>query len=587
MSFDALTMHAIRDELEGAIVGGFVEKVLPLSALEIGLRIRAHHQDHNLLLSADAQSARVHLVSGTLRRLSEDVTPFLLLMRKYVRGARIVSIQQPPLERVMRIAVEARQDDGSVLASELIIEVMGRHSNVILVGPDGTVLDAIKRVPPALSRQRPVLPHLAYSSPPPVEKLNPRSPLLARQLANAARQVPPGEAAWRLVQEGVVGLGPLAAREAVHRACGNANCTVGELPSVEALAAEVARLFRAVETHEWEPCVVVRDGAVVHFAPFLLSQFPESQLERTEGISRAVERAFAETIRTRPGEALRVPLRASLQARLERVRRKEESLRQALARGEKAEALKLSGQAILASAGQIAPGQHELEWQGRVIRLDPNLSPSENAQRYFKEYAKARDAAREIPVLLDSTRLEREYLEQMAALVEVAEDEVELRTLSRELADSTTGVPGVAQRGPMPAGRTQQKFGKGRPEVPVGTVRRLTTSDGHQLLVGGSARGNERVTFELANGGDLWLHARGIPGAHVILKLGGREPTRQALLEAARIAAAHSQGRGAAKVPVDYTLQRYVRKVRGGPPGLVTYTQERTLRVDASETPEP
>ena len=582
MSFDALTMHAVRDELEATLVGGFVEKVVPLSELEIGLRMRSQHHDFNLLMSADPQAARIHLVgSGTLRRLSDDVSPFLLLVRKYVRESRIVSIQQPPLERVMRLAVETRQEDGATIASELIIEVMGRHSNVILVGPDGKVLDAIKRVPPSLSRQRPVLPHLPYEPPPAVDKLNPRSPLLARRLAAAARQAPPTTAAWRFVQEALTGLGPLSAREVVYRVCGDAGCGIDQISSWEAVADELATLFRSLETHQWLPCVVVQDGAVIHYAPFLLTQFPPEQVEKVENISEAVERAFADRIQLRAGEALRAPLRASLRTRLERVRRRDSSLRQALARGEKAEALKLAGQAILASVGQMEPGQKELQWDGEVITLDQKLSPAENAQRYFREYAKARDATKEVPALVESVRLEKEYLEQLQALVEAAEEEVDLRTLSREINEVGAGLkPAPTATRQPPKGR--QKPGKGRAEPPAGTVKRFTSSEGHQMLVGGSARGNERATFDLATAGDLWLHARGIPGAHVILKLGGQEPARRELLEAARLAASHSQARGSTKVPVDYTLQRYVRKVKGGHPGLVTYTQEKTIRVDAT-----
>lgn len=577
MSFDTLTMHALRDEMESTILGGFVEKVLPLSPLEIGLRIRSHHQDFNLLLSADAQSARAHLVGDTLRRLSEDVSPFLLLMRKYVKEGRIVSVQQPPLERVMEFGLEGRDDEGSILSSRLIVEVMGRHSNVILVGGDGKVLDAIKRVPPSLSRQRPVLPHMTYEPPPPVEKLNPRSPLLARQLATTARQIPPSTSAWRFVQEAVTGLSPLAAREAVYRACGDANCTLAALSSIEALATEVVGLFRLVDTHQWTPCVVVQDGAVIHFAAYLLTQFPESQIERTESVSQAVERAFEERIQTRPGEALRVPLRAALRSRLERVVRREESLKQAIQRGEKAEELKLTGQAILASVGVLEPGQKELHWEGRAIQLDPKLTPAENAQRYFRDYAKARDAARDIPALLDTARNERGYLEQLQALVEVAEDEQSLRALSREMAELDRRPEPTPQRRIDP-----RKGSKPKPEPPSGTVRRFTSKDGHQILVGGSARGNERVTFELANGADIWFHARGIPGAHVILKLSGSEPGRDTLLEAAHYAALFSQAHGTARVPVDYTQQRYVKKIKGGPPGLVSYSQEKTVRVEGT-----
>ena len=603
MTFDALTMHAVRDELEANLLGGHVEKVVPLSALEVGLRVRALHRDFSLLMSADPQSARIHLVRGTLRRLSEEVTPFLLLLRKYVRDGRIVSIRQPTLERVIELAVEKRQEDGSTTASVLIIETMGRHSNVILVGPDGKVLDALKRVPPSLSRQRPVLPHLPYSPPPPAEKLNPMSPILARQLAAAAKQAGPSSALWRFLQEAVTGLGPLSAREVVYRALGDATATSSGVSSWQAIADAVRELLRPVETREWSPCLVVEEGAVLHYAPYQLTQFPESRLERVESISEAVERAHSERLRLRPGEALRGPLRASVQARLDRVQRKEDSLRHALTRGEKAEELKAKGQAILANVARIQPGQTELRWEKIAIALDQRLNPSDNAQRYFREYAKARDAAREIPELLESVRLEKEYLQQMLTLVELAEGEVELRALSRELAETKEGAvgkpgspAGAGSYGTRGKARPGQKPGKQKVDQTPGTVKRFSSAEGYQILVGGSAKGNERVTFDLGTGNDVWFHARGVHGAHVILKVGTREPSQRTLLEAARLAAIHSQARGSSKVPVDYTLQRYVKKVKGGPHGLVTYGQEKTVRVEATEedaepdrreTPEP
>ncbi len=592
MTFDALAMHAIRDELEAELLGGHVEKLFLLSGLEVGLRIRAQRHDHNLLISADPQFARVHLIGETVRRLSEEVTPFLLLLRKYVRDGRITSIEQPTLERVLRLSVENRLDDGSTAATSLIIEIMGKYSNVILVGPDGNVLDALKRIPPSLSRQRPVLPHLPYSPPPATEKLNPLSPILARQLAAAARQVKPGSPLWRFLQESVNGLGPLAAREAVYRAFGEAQKAVTQDIPWQELTAALDSLLKPLQTRQWGPCVVVREDVVVHFAPYLLTQFPEAEVERVQSMSEAVERANADRLKFRPAEALRAPLRASLKARLDRARRKEESLLQALSRGEKAEELKQFGQAILANVGQIAHGQESLQWEGMTIALDPKLSPSENAQRYFREYAKSRDAAREIPALQQAARLDREYLEQLLTLAELAKSDVELKALSRELAETENRRQEPAQSRPQvgSSGRSRPgpkpKPGKPRVEQPTGTVRRLTSNEGIQILVGGSARGNERATFDLGTGGDLWLHARGIPGAHVIVKLGGREPSRQILLEAARVAAIHSQGKGSAKVPVDYTLQRNVKKVKGGPPGLVTYSGEKTIRVDALEPEE-
>jgi len=589
MTFDALAMHAVRDELESYLLGGHVEKVVPLSALEVGLRLRAQRQDYNLLLSADAQSARIQLVQGTLRRLTDAITPFLLLMRKYVQEGRIVEIRQPTLERVIELSVENRQEDGSSTASTLIIEVMGRHSNVILVGADGKVMDAIKRVPPSLSRVRPILPHQPYQPPPPAEKLNPLSPLIAEQLATAARQAADGSALWRFLQVSVTGLGPLAAREATYRTLGDASAPLSGVSNWDDVAGVLSELMRPLSTHQWDPCVVAQNGAVIHFAPYTLTQFPPEMVERVDSISLAIERAHSERIQVRPAESLRVPLRTSLQAKMERVRRREVSLRQAMVRGEKAEGLKLQGQAILASIGQIVPSQTELKWEGKSISLDEDLSPSENAQRYFKEYIKARDATREVPEMLDIARLEREYLEQMLTMVELADDDVALRAISREIKEAESGAAGGQRREPDRSAvkRSVRKPGKKRPEQPAGTLKRFTSAGGDIILVGGSAKGNERVTFELGTGLDLWLHARGIPGAHVIVKLNGREPSPETLLQAARLAAAYSQSRGLTKVPVDYTLQRFVKKVKGAPTGLVTYSQEKTLRVDAAEPTPP
>ena len=589
MTFDALTMHAIKDELESSILGGYVEKLFLLSDLEIGLRIRAQRHDHNLLISADSQAARVHLVRGTLRRLSDEVTPFLLLLRKYVRDGRISSIEQPPLERVLRLSVEKHHDEDSTTTVLLIIEVMGKHSNVILVGSDGVVMDALKRIPPSISRQRPVLPHMPYSPPPSAEKLNPLSPLLAKQLASASRQARTDTPLWRFLQESVMGLGPLAAREVVHRVCGDVQTPLSPQTPWQLLATCLCTMLEPLKTRCWNPCVIVQDGNITNFAPYPLTQFPESSLEQVSSISEAVERANAERLRLRPAEALRAPLRASIQARLEKAKRKEEALLQALSRGEKAEQLKQYGNAILANIDGLVKGQTELRWENLVIPLDPKLSPTENAQRYFKEYTKARDATKEIPALLESARLDREYLEQMLTMVELAEDEVELRALSRELEESAniggSGLKsGSVDHNQQSGQKRRQKSGKQPPGQSIGTVKRFTAPDGTAILVGGSAKGNERVTFDLGTGGDLWLHARGIPGAHVIVKLGGKEPSRQTILEAARLAALYSQARGSTKVAVDYTLQRYVKKVKGGPVGLVTYTQEKTVRVDAIET---
>jgi predicted ribosome quality control (RQC) complex YloA/Tae2 family protein len=279
-------------------------------------------------------------------------------------------------------------------------------------------------------------------------------------------------------------------------------------------------------------------------------------------------------VTTRPFDLLKKPLLSALEERSEQARRKRGSLERTLADAEQADELRLAGEAILASVNAIEPGSSALQWDGRRIDLYPTLSPIENADSYFRRYASARDARRVVPPLLAEVEAELEHLDELALHVRLAASQRDLSALRAEL--TSGGI--LRDRSPSKPGK---KPGKSKTPASSGLYRTVSVNGAH-ILVGASAVGNDTVTFRLAKPDDLWLHARGVPGAHVVLRAGGLSPPKEHLLAAARLAASHSAARDASKVEVDYTLKKYVRKARRGPPGRVTYANESTIIVPAN-----
>jgi len=554
--FDALTMAAVADELREKILGGRVQKVLLPDDLSVGLEVYSHGRRHYLLASAHPQHARVHLVGERLRRGVEKPTPLLLLLRKYVRHGRIAAIEQPSLERVLRIEVEHPQGDTS-----LIIEVMGRHSNIVLVAADGAILDSVKRIGPNLSRYRTILPQRPYVPPPPQAKLDPTdvTELRLREMLSAA---PPDEPLWRALVRGIRGVSPLLAREVAYRATGNAEALASQVTAISPLLDTFREMLIPVWEHRWQPTVAKSDDRLLAFAPYPLTQF--GTYEKVASISQAVEAYYREVVGEDAYAAAKKRVREAIAKAREQLRRKRESLQRALTPTDKIEELRLKGEMILAYAHRIAPGQRKLmvDQPPLAIELDPRLSPAENARAYFAEYRKAKRAAEDIPALLERAELEMRYLDQLEADLDLAANWPEVEEVKAALAEG----------GYIREERRRRKAGRSEPLA-------FRSSDGLLILVGKNSRQNEEVTFRRAAPDDLWLHARDVPGAHVVVKAGGREVPQATLRQAAQLAAYYSQARGEAKVAVDYTLRRHVRRLKGAGRGMVTYKHERTIVV--------
>jgi len=574
--FDVLTIAALVDEVQRTLIGGRVQKVAQTGPFAAALEIYAG-QRWGLLIDIKPQEPKLYLTRSLPASDPDQVTPFLLLLRKYVRGARLVAVEQVPLERIARfrfatVLVEERRGDleRKPVETELIVELMGRHSNAILVSADGHILDVLKRVPPTMSAARPVLPGRPYQPPPPQLKRDPRQ-LTADRVASLLLEARPDAELPTLLVQQLAGFSPQMAREATYRAVGVASVTVNELrerPDIPArLAAAIASVLEPLETHHFEPTVYRSSGEPVAFAAIRLHYLHGLEVETCSTISEAIERFFLE--RPEPSERAadryaqrRARLLEAIARERARLEARVRALEQERDRAAEAERWRLMGEAILASLAVIEPGQRELVFDGLRIPLDPERTPVENAQEYFERYRKAKAAAEQVPARLEATRLELEYLEQLRALAMVAESAETLETLRQELG-LLEDAAGSAASG---------KKAKQR------KLRVWRTERGDRIIVGRNARENDWITFSVARPDDTWLHARGLAGSHVIVQWAGPEDPR-ILEKAAAIAAWYSEGRESTRVAVDATRRRDVRRIPGAAPGLVRYRNERTLHV--------
>jgi predicted ribosome quality control (RQC) complex YloA/Tae2 family protein len=568
MNFDTLTLSAVYDELQ-CLVNGHIQRVLQLGPLTIGLEV-FQRQRYQVLLSADATNARILVTRDKVRRGVETPSPFYLLLVKHLRGAVITGLFQPPYERVLEIQIEGAE--GAVI---LVGELMGRYSNLILLDAQRTVMDAIKRIPPSLNRYRSVLPHQPYVAPPEQAKVNPQqmtTDLLASILSERP-QLP----AWRALVEGISGISPLLAHEIAYRALGESGLSAisrADLASV--LYPPLVELLSLPSSHTWEPSLAFNaDEQPIAFAAYHLTHL--GRLQVNTGISEAIERYLESHEQCDSYRQVRQHLHQLLSEKREVQTARLAALQRALAAPSEIEKLRSEGNAILAMTWAITPRQGVLELDSDMasgllggeytspvlIPLDPGLTPAANAEKLFQTYRKKQAANAEVPGLIRGVQVQLAYLDQLGLDIDLAENRSELDAIEREL----------NLAGDKPA-RQKARSRKGN-------LLMVRADDNTNILVGRSASQNEEITFRRTTSDDMWLHAHGVPGAHVIIKC-GRMPIAAVTLEkAARYAAYYSGLRGELNVLVDYTQRRFVNHIPGGHPGMVTYRNERTITVPA------
>ncbi|KJS17599.1 MAG: fibronectin-binding protein [Peptococcaceae bacterium BRH_c4b] len=577
MPYDGLVLAAVKNELTQLLTGGRIEKIYQPAREEIHMIIHRQQQGRlRLLLNASAGLARVHLTSGT--RENPAAAPlFCMVLRKHLEGGRINSIDQQGLERILVITVDARDELGRPSSKKLVCEIMGRHSNIILLDSENTILDGIRRYTHAVSRHREVLPGRPYIAPPPQNKLNPLE-LDEEEFFRVLLSRPLNKNITDIIQKDFEGLSPLMAGEIVYRSGLSLNtplelCGEYELRTVWL---NLRKIMKDTGAGQFRPTLVLDPKKLpLEFAAFELTRFTGFET-LPGGMNSLVDHYYCrkqeEEILEREKQSLLATVRKEMSRLGKKLALQLESIDEA---GER-EQFRIAGDLITANIYRINKGDREAvledfyqpECPAVAIALDPRLSPSENAQQYFKKYNKAKSTLAAARYQAGLSASELHYFSGVENAIIMAETTGETAQIRQELASQD-----YLKLPPPPRGKKSKER-----DIPHPLV--FVSSSGITILVGKNNRQNDHLTMKMARDDDIWLHTKDIPGSHVIIRASGQEPEETTLTEAASLAAYFSKARESGRVPVDYTLRKYVSKPGGAKPGYVIYTNQKTLFVD-------
>lgn len=650
MHIDAITLSALAGEWRLLLTNARIDVIIQPTALSIALQCYAPPQEQGqsgknrwLYLSAHPQLARAHITALKPSRILNEPPAFVMLLRKYLEGSRIEAIEQARWERVIEIRAGYRDasDHEKHTGYRLMIELMGRMSNIILCSDQGLILGSLKHVGADINRYRVIEPNVLYIPPPPQQRMASGVPVprleptvvTAAQLAQCAREeieliqmveLRTSRKAtkiqepkmWQLLTRNLLGFSQLLAREAVYRASGDAELAIntGEA-HLEELAWNVRELAKLYDYHTWKPQLIERVSDVgdvpssfshpvpIAFAPYVLEQYagvPGMRIRESASINILIDEFYAGAEWRDAMQSVRNPLKKVLQTQFERCKRKSELLQQELSASEDANLYRLQAELLLAYQHEVKQGLNSVVLQNFfedavhpkevTILLDPRYDAVGNANRLFHKYHKLRRALALVPDQIEKNATEQATVEQLLADLMLADTPAEVVLVKAEVQsagylrgakDSRSVIPGQRKQSHKSKGGKQQNA---KPVPPGGGVPlHVQSRDGFTILIGKNSRQNEEVTFHQASAHDTWLHARGVPGAHVIIKAGGREIPQSTVEQAASLAAYYSQARASTHVPVDYTLQRYVRHMKGGGPGMVIYEREKTLHAEPED----
>lgn len=579
MPLDALCLSGVVAELKPILTGAKIDKVHQPGRDEMILALRLGRGNGRLLLSASPNHPRLQMTE--LSRENPDAPPmFCMLLRKHLMGGRILSVEQPHLERIVELRLEVLDELGDRKERRLILEAMGRRANLVLVDDQGRIVDCLRRVDGDMSAQRQLLPGLFYRLPPAMEKADPT----ALDGAEWLRQVEqaPGESRvdhWLLDTFG--GWSPLVCREIAFRAGGRVDVTFDELgPQGRVRVGEAAEaLLKTVRENNFTPTVISVEKRPKDFTFFPAEQYEEAgECTAYPTFSALMDRFYEqrenqERIRQKGQDLIRSVTNAR-----DRTARKLANQQRELEATQDRERLRQFGDIITSNLHAMERGMATLRAMdfydpdgGEVeIKLDPLLTPQQNAAKYYKEYNKAKTAEEMLTIQLEKGRRELDYLNSVLENITLAEGERDLQEIRQELADT-----GYLRR------QIKGKD-KGRRLSPKPMEFRSTA--GLRISVGKNNMQNDLLTCKQAFKSDIWFHTQKIHGSHVILWTGGAQPDLQSLNEAACLAAWFSQGRESGKVPVDYTPVKYVKKPAGARPGMVVYTTYETAWVTPDES---
>ena len=571
MALDAATLALTARELEAQLQDAKIDKIFEPTKDEILLAMRTRAGALRLFISARSGSARVCL---TQESFENPMTPpsFCMLLRKHFSGGRFLGVRTIEGERIVFFDFQCTNEMGDSVKNTLAAELMGRYSNLVLINADGKIIDALKRVDYEDSDVRQLLPGIAYTLPPMPEKplfLAASAPGILAGIAQM--DVPVADALMKTTG----GVGPVVCREAAYRALGEAHVQANELSHEQKAAlAKAIEDIKADYQNGGTPTMVVHaDKGPVEFSFTQLTQYGDAYLRRKEGFSQLLEDYYAAKDKAERLRQKSKELHKNVRNMYERAVRKQAARREELATSRKSETLRVYGELLNANLWAFQKGdafvtlQNWYDGASVKIPLEARLTPSANAQRYFKEYKKKQTAAKMLDKLLREGEAEIAYLETVLYEVESAEGETALGEIRAELKGQ---------------GYLKYYKAKDKKQKPADFVR-YRSGDGFVILVGRNNLQNEKLTLKTARGKDLWFHVKNAPGSHVVVMSEGADIPDTTKTEAAMLAVLHSSQSGGVKVAVDYTEVKNIRKTGDLPPGMVLYDTYETAFITPDE----
>ena len=576
MAFDGITMKCIAAELDARLCGGRVDKIYMPDKDAIVISARSGGKNYKLFLCANPSIPRIYLTESSRENpLSPPV--FCMLLRKHLSGGHITHISCPDVERVIEIGIESKNELGDIGIKRLIIEIMGRYSNILLVNENGAIADCIRKIDASAPGERILLPGVKYEFPPKQNKISPFETDFA-EILDVVSACPDDFKMDKHILNSFAGLSPAVARDFVYAACGDMDAQGmnfnNELKNV--LANHIAEMFDKIKKSAFEPVIINGDdGTPIDFSCFDLKQYDKTK--RANALCEVLDDFYIEReVRQRLNQKS-AEISKTVSNLLARYRKKALLQQQDIANSEQMDKYKLYGDLITANIYRINQGDTRLIAQNFYdetlpeveIPLDAHISPSKNANKYYTRYNKLKSTAIHAAAQLEITNSDIEYLMSVESSIETCENMRDISEIRRELE----------------AGgyiKTQKNPGKPKKDDEV-VLNKFISSDGFEIYVGKTSRQNDYLTMKFARSRDIWMHTKDIPGSHTVISTGGKEVPDRTLEEAANLAAFYSKARQSSGVAVDYTEIKNVKKPSGAKPGMVIYEEYYTIYVTPDE----
>ncbi len=569
MAFDGITVAAVTQELKNTLTGGRITKIAQPETDELLLTIKTPAGANRLYISASASLPLIYLTDEN--KLSPMTAPnFCMLLRKHIGNGRITDISQPGLERIIHLDIEHLDELGDLCRKKLIIEIMGKHSNIIFCDDKGRIIDSIKHVNAQMSSVREVLPGREYFIPDTMSKLNPLD--VSQESFIEALTKKPSRLS-KAVYTSFTGISPVLAEEICSLAGLESDMTAKDL-SLDMLAhlyRQFSYYMEQIKLGEYQPVIYYDGNTPKEFCALPLSHYSQYLNKEFDSISQVLITYYADRNALTRIRQKSTDLRHVVQTALERNRKKYDLQTRQLKDTENREKYKVYGELINIYGYSLPHGSKELTAlnyytdQEITIPLDPILTPQENSQKYFARYNKQKRTFEALTKLLQETSEDIQYLESISNALDIAMNEADLAQIKEEL---------------MQSGYIRRKFTKKKVKLNSKPMHYIS-SDGYHMYVGKNNLQNDELTFSFAVGNDWWFHAKGAPGSHVIVKTNGDELPDRTFEEAGRLAAYYSKNRGSDKVEIDYVEKKHVKKPNGAKPGFVVYYTNYSLVIDS------